>query len=396
VPTEIEEPVRAIAALATATFVYVTAETMPVGLLPQISHGLSVRPADVGLLLTSYATVAAVSTIPLTSLTMRIPRNRLIVGLVIVFSISQATAALAPTFTILLVTRLLCALAHGVFWSAITPAAARLGPPGQAGRIISLVFIGNTAALVAGVPLATALGQLAGWRFAFAAVAVAGAVSAVALALVLPDMPALPADLALSLGPRLRSATRVIGSPAIAAVCVVTTVVVIGQFAAFTYIAPLVRRNGNLDGFALSALLFGNGAAGISANILLGRIVDRRPGTVLLGSILATSAALLALTLTRGSAATTIAVLVWGAGFSAVPLCLQAAVLRVAPNARDSASAVYVVSFQIGISAGALIGDLLVGDGHLAALPILGAAVVAAAAVIVLGSRKAFPMQLNT
>jgi predicted MFS family arabinose efflux permease len=154
----------AIIALATSAFVYVTAETLPVGLLPQIAEGLSVSEADVGLLLTSYAALVAVSTIPLTALTMHLPRHRLMAGLVAVFAVSQAAASLAPTFLTLTLARLICALAHGIFWSAIAPAAARLAPPGQAGRATSLVFVGNSLALVLGVPLGTALGQLAGWR----------------------------------------------------------------------------------------------------------------------------------------------------------------------------------------------------------------------------------------
>src|SRR3978361_1721362 len=105
---------RAIAVLAVSAFVYVTAETLPVGLLPQISQGLSVSEARVGLLLTTYAAIAAVTTIPLTALTMGIPRRRLMAALVAVFAVSQLAAGLAPTFEILTVSRLFCALAHGV------------------------------------------------------------------------------------------------------------------------------------------------------------------------------------------------------------------------------------------------------------------------------------------
>jgi predicted MFS family arabinose efflux permease len=222
----------AIAALATSSFVFVTAETLPVGLLPEIAAGLSVGEADVGLLLTSYALVAAVSTIPLTALTMRIPRNRLIALLVAVFTVSQAAAALAPTFGVLVVTRLVCALAHGVFWSALAPAAARLAPNGHAGRATSLVFVGNTTALVVGVPLGTALGQAAGWRVAVAVLALAGALSAAALLVLLPALPANAADLASGVAARLRIAATVIRSRGVAVVCLVTVVMVVGHLVA--------------------------------------------------------------------------------------------------------------------------------------------------------------------
>jgi predicted MFS family arabinose efflux permease len=383
--------VPAIAALAVSAFVFVTAETLPVGLLPQIAHGLSVSQADVGLLLTTYAAVAAVSTIPLTALTMRIPRHRLIAVLVAIFAVSQFAASVAPTFVVLTIARLLCALAHGVFWSAIAPAAARLAPPGHAGRATSLVFVGNSAALVLGVPLGTALGQLAGWRIALAVLGCAGAVSSAALWIYLPVLSASAADLAAGTLTRMRNATRIIRSRAITPVCAVTTVLVVGQFAAYTYIDPLVLRDGGLHGFGLSALLFGYGIAGLASNVLVGRLVDRRPGPALARSVLMVAAALIVLAFRGGTFVTVIAVVAWGAGFVAVPVSLQAAILRVAPEAQEAASAVYVVAFQIGIASGALVGNRFVTAGDLGYLPVAGAALAIVAVAVVFGARRAFP-----
>jgi predicted MFS family arabinose efflux permease len=386
----------ALAVLALSAFVYVTAETLPVGLLPEISEGLSVSEAQVGLLLTSYSAVAAVSTIPLTAITMRVARHRLIATTVAIFAVSQFAAALAPNFTVLTVARLLCALAHGVFWSTIAPAAARMAPAGQAGRATSLVFLGNSAALVLGVPLGTAIGQVLGWRTAVAAFAVAGTLSLAALLVVLPDLPALPQDAATPAGARMRAAIAMIRSRAITPVCAVTTVLVAGHFAAYTYIAPLVRRSGGLEGLSLSALLLGYGAAGLLGNLLVGRLVDRRPGPVLAGLVAAIAGGLALLALTPGPALTVIAVLLWGAAFMAVPICLQTAVLRVAPQTRDAASAVYVVAFQIGIGGGALLGERLIRAGQLGTLPILGAGLALASGVIVLLARRTFPPRLDS
>jgi predicted MFS family arabinose efflux permease len=380
----------ALAALATSAFVYVTAETLPVGLLPEISRGLSVSEADVGLLLTSYAAVVALTTIPLTALTLHLPRHRLMAALVAVFTGSQLAASMAPSFLTLTVARLLCAGAHGVFWSAIAPSAARLAPPGQAGRATSLVFVGNSLALVLGVPLGTALGQWAGWRVASAVLALAGALSTVALLLVLPALPASPTELGASAASRMRTAASVIRAPAVAQVCAVTGVVVIGHFTAYTYLAPLARRAGGLEGRGLSLLLLGYGALGLLGTVLVGRAVDRRPRAVLGGCLGLVIAALAVLAATQARGPAVLAVLVWGAGFTALPVCLQSAILRVAPNAQDAASAVYVLAFQIGIGGGALLGDRLVVAGRLGDLPVVGAVLAAIGAVIVLAGRSAF------
>jgi predicted MFS family arabinose efflux permease len=381
----------ALAVLGASAFVYVTAETIPVGLLPQIAHGLTVSEADVGLLLTSYAVVAGLTTIPLTALTMRIPRHLLIAATVAVFAVSQLAAALAPTFLVLMVARLLCALPHGVFWSAIAPVAARLAPPGRAGRATALVFLGNSLAIVLGVPLGTALGQWLGWRAAIGTLAVAGALCVVTLPAVLPAMPALPEDRAARTGAQLRAAVAIIRSGPVAAVCLVTALLVMGHFTPYTYLAPLVRRDGGLEGAGLSLLLLGYGVAGLCGNLVMGRFVDRRPGVLMIGSVTVIALSLAALVPVVGAVPTAIAALLWGGAFTATPVCLQAAILRVAPHARDAASAVYVVAFQIGIAGGALLGERLVAAGHLAALPVIGGALALLAGVVVIAARTAFP-----
>lgn len=380
--------------LSAACFVYVTAETLPVGLLPQIADGLAVSEADVGLLLTSYAVVAALTTIPLTALTMRIPRHLLIAVTVAIFAISQLIAAFAGSLLILTLSRLICAVAHGVFWSTIAPVAARLVPPDRAGRATALVFLGNSLAIVLGVPLSTALGQWLGWRVALAVLAVAGAACVVALLVVLPKLPALPQDLTVRAGARLKASVRIIRNGPVAAVCLSTVVLVIGHFAAYTYIAPLVRRDGGLEGFGLSALLLGYGAAGLIGNAIVGRFVDRRPGPLLITLIVLMALSLAVLVPVLGAGATVLAALIWGGTFTAIPVVLQAAILRVAPLARDAASAVYVVAFQIGIGGGALLGERFVSAGRLGWLPALAAVLTVVAALTVLAARRAFPVRV--
>jgi predicted MFS family arabinose efflux permease len=384
----------ALAVLGASAFCYVTAETLPVGLLPQIADGLDVAESDVGLLLTSYAVVAALSTIPLTALTMRIPRHTLIAVTMMIFVVSQAAATFAPSFLVLGATRLVCALAHGVFWSIIGPITARLAPPGQAGRATALVFVGNSLAIVAGVPISTAIGQWLGWRVAIGTVTVAGAVCVVLLHRFLPRLDPLPHDRETRLGTQLRASVAIIRDSKVALLCAITAILVIGHFAAYTYIAPLVRRDAGLEGFGLSALLLGYGAAALIAGYGVGRFVDRRPGpalVVLLG-VLAVAVATLAPVL--GPVPTVVATLLWGGAFCAIPVCLQATALRIAPRARDAASAVYVVSFQIGIGGGAFVGERMTSAGHLGVLPLLAAGLAIVALVLTAVARQVFPSRL--
>ncbi|HET6479887.1 MAG TPA: MFS transporter, partial [Actinoplanes sp.] len=334
--------------------------------------------------------------IPLTALTMRVPRHTLIAITVAIFVVSQAAAAFAPTFLVLVLARLVCALAHGVFWSVIGPVAARLAPPGQAGRATALVFIGNSLAIVLGVPLGTALGQWLGWRVSLGALALGGAICVLALLRVLPQLPPRPHDLTRRAGAQLRAAVAIGRDPQVLMLCVITAVLVVGHFAAYTYIAPLVRRDAGLEGTGLSLLLLGYGFVGLLTNFAVGRQVDRRPGTILvvLLAVLAVSAGLLAPVL--GLVPTVIVTLLWGGAFTAIPVILAAAPLRIAPRARDAASALYVVAFQIGIGGGAFLGERIVRTGHLGVLPLVAAALAVATIVLIATvGRRVFPARLS-
>ncbi|MFG1926912.1 MFS transporter [Cryptosporangium sp. NPDC048952] len=378
----------ALAALGASTFVYVTAETIPIGLLPEMARDLNVTEASIGLLVTSYAVVAGLTSIPLTAVTMRFPRRALIAGTVAAFAISQFAAALAPTFALVVIARLLCALAHGVFWATIAPIAARLVPPGQGGRAIALVFLGNSLAIVLGVPLGTALGQWLGWRVVLTILAVVGAICVAALFATLPVLSGETTKAGI------KTAFLVLRDRSLFAICATTAVLMIGLFAAYTYLAPLVRRDAGLEGTALSALLLGFGVAGLFGNWIIGRWVDRSPGRLLATLIAVMVVALAALVPVLGPVPTVVAVLAWGAAMTATPIILQAAVLRVAPATGDAASAVYVVAFQIGIGGGSLLGERFVSAGWLGWLPLLAAVLAGAALVIVRASRTAFPAVL--
>ncbi|GAA4594120.1 putative MFS family arabinose efflux permease [Actinoplanes octamycinicus] len=385
----------ALAAIGASAFFYVAAETLPIGLLPQISADLHVSEARVGLLMTSYAVVAALSTIPLTAVTMRIPRHLLIAVTVAIFAVSQAAATFAPTFPILAGSRLLCALAHGVFWSVLLPIVARLAPPDQIGRASALTSLGNSLAIVLGVPLGTALGQWLGWRVAIGSMAVGGVICVVLLLTVLPALPPLPRDRAAGVGQQLGNAVRILRDGRVARLCLVTAVLVIGHFAAYTYIAPLVRRDGGLDGAGLSALLLGYGVAGLLTTYLVGRHIDRRPGPLLLILLAAQAASVALLAPVLGLAPTIVATLVWGGAFTAIPAVLGSVPLRIAPHARDAASAVYVVAFQIGIGSGAFVGERLVTAGSLGMLPLLAGVLAVVAGTLVLFSRSVFPTRIS-
>lgn len=351
--------------LAAAAFVYVTAEIMPVGALPEIAADLEVSEAVVATLLASYALIAAVSTVPLVRLTSSWPRRRTLIVTLVCLTVSQLISAAAPTFAVLALGRVLCALTHGLMWSVIAPIGLRLVPATHAARATMAVYVGTGLALVVGSPLTAAMSQLWGWRLAVIAITVAAAAVTVAARLALPVLPAVAAPaVAVARGPRLPWHHR---NPHLVTMCLLTLAGVTGHFVSYTFIVVIIRDVVGVSGPELAWLLAAYGVAGLAAMGLLARPGDRSPRAVVIGCTAVLSAVLAVLAgIGVGGQVTVatmvvgvIAILGWGATATAVPPMLQAAAMRHAPEDPDGASGLYVAAFQVGIMAGSLIGGLL-------------------------------------
>src|SRR3954464_6376946 len=174
--------------LASAAFVYVTAEMVPVGAMPDIASDLRVSAALVGTLLAGYALVAAVTTVPLVRLTAHWPRRRTLMVTLVCLTASQSISALAPNFAVLAGGRVLCAVTHGLMWSVIAPIGARLVPATHTARATTAIYVGTTLALVAGSPLTAAVSEAWGWRQAVILATVAATAVTIAAWATLPPM----------------------------------------------------------------------------------------------------------------------------------------------------------------------------------------------------------------
>src|SRR5919107_1919623 len=179
----------AMGALSAACFVSVTSENLPVALLPDLASGFAVSEPAVGLLVTGYAVVVAVSVVPLVALTAHWDRRTAAVVTVATITASNLLLAVAPSYGVAVVARVVSAVGHGVFWSVVAVIAARLLGPQRAGRATAVVFAGNSLAFLLGLPLSSWLGATIGWRPAVLAVAGVAALSAVAIRATVDPMP---------------------------------------------------------------------------------------------------------------------------------------------------------------------------------------------------------------
>jgi predicted MFS family arabinose efflux permease len=382
-----------LAVLAAAAFVYVTAEMVPVGALPDIASDLRVSEAVVGTLLASYALVAAVTTVPLVRLTAHWPRRRTLMLTLVCLTASQLVSALAPNFAVLAGGRVLCAITHGLMWSVIAPIGARLVPATHTGRATTAVYVGTTLALVVGNPLTAAISELWGWRLAVVVVTIAAAAITLAAWLTLPPM-VLSADEVHT----VRSHERHHRNSRLVTLSVLTLVGVTGHFISYTFIVVIIRDVVGVHGPQLAWLLAVFGVSGLLSMAAMARPLDRRPTASVvgcLGALAVAFAVLAALAIGKHAGITTIlvgaaAIMLWGAASTALPPMLQAAAMRSAPNDPDGASGLYVTAFQVGIMAGSLSGGLLYEQAGLAAMIGASTALVALALGGVAATRRLF------
>ncbi|QOY93169.1 MFS transporter [Massilia sp. UMI-21] len=372
----------ALWALTLSAFAIGTTEFVIVGLIPTIAASLHVSVPSAGLLVSLYALGVAVGAPVLTALTGRMPRKRLLLGLMLLFTLGNLLAWMAPGYGALVAARVLTGLAHGVFFSIGSTIATSLVPKEKAAGAIALMFTGLTVALVSGVPLGTFIGQHFGWQASFLAVSLLGVAATIGSWILVP------ANIAGSKPSSLVAQLAVLKKPRLLLVYAITTLGYGGSFIAFTYLAPILQEVSGFAAASVGLVMLVYGVSVAAGNIWGGRLADRKgplPALQIVFALLAL--VLLVLSFTAPHKWLVLAtVLAWGAvAFGNVP-GLQVYVVRRAerdaPQAVDVASSLNIAAFNVGIALGAWGGGLVVARLGLMATPPIGALVVVGALVL--------------
>ena len=372
----------ALWALTLSAFAIGTTEFVIVGLIPTIAASLGVSVPSAGLLVSLYALGVAIGAPVLTALTGKVPRKHLLLGLMVLFTLGNLVAWMAPNYEALMAARVLTGLAHGVFFSIGSTIATSLVPKEKAASAIALMFTGLTVALVTGVPLGTFIGQHFGWQATFLAVSLLGVIAVIGSAILVPS------DIAASRPSSLLTQLAVLKKPRLLLVYAMTTLGYGGSFIAFTYLAPVLQEVSGFAASTVSLVMLVYGVSVAAGNIWGGKLADRHGPVPALQIVFALLAVvLLVLTFTAPSKPLVlITVLAWGAvAFGNVP-GLQVYVVqraeRDAPQAVDVASGLNIAAFNVGIALGAWGGGLIVAHLGLMATPWIGALVVVGALLL--------------
>ena len=366
--------------LAVAVFAAITTELLPVGLLPQIGTAFGVDDAVAGLLVSAYAVMVTLLSVPLALATRRLPRKPGLLATIGGYLVSNAVAAAAPSFAVLAAGRIIGGVTHALFFSVCIGYAARLVPATLTGRAMALASAGISGGLVLGVPLSTALGDAFGWRVAFGVLAAVVALVLVLAAVVLPPVEGPRGDDAAYPGRRRDLATVVAANG----------VTYLGTYVLYTYISVLLRDSG-APGRWVGPTLLVFGACGLVGLRLAAARLDHRPGSsaVAIPALMAAGTVAVALAYPR-LALVVVAGMVWLAAFGPAASLYQSASVRTAAGAPETAGAWINASSNAGIATGAALGGAVMGVLGLTWMAWISAAIVAVSAVLALVARSAF------
>ncbi len=371
----------ALIVLSLSAFAIGTTEFVIMGLLPDVARDLSVTIPMAGWLVTGYALSVAVGAPLMAVATARLERRQALRLLMMIFILGNVLCALAASYGLLMLARVVTALCHGAFFGIGSVVATSVVPADRRASAIAIMFTGLTLANILGVPLGTALGQEFGWRMTFWAVSVIGVLALAGLMISLPED---------AQGERetLRSEMTVLRHREVWRAFAMTVAFSAAMFTTFTYIAPFLEDLTGLLPRGVTASLFLIGVGLTIGNVIGGRFADKRLQATLVGGFVAIAAASLLLSVfATMMIPTEILLFLWGCVTFALVPALQVNVMKRGHEAPNLVSIMNIGAFNIGNALGAWTGGaVLDAEFGLQSVPV--AAVVWAVVGAMLSVRR--------
>lgn len=365
-----------VLALAVGAFIFNTTEFIPIALLSDIGQTFGMASTEVGIMLTVYAWIVALLSLPLMLATKNFERRKLLLILFAVFVAGHVLSFFAWNFGVLLASRICIALTHAVFWSITASLAVRVAPPGKSTQALGLLSTGTVMAMVMGIPLGRVIGQFYSWQISFLLIGICAAAVMIVLAKNLLLLPSVNSG-------SLSSLPLLVKRKNLMLLYGFTILIITAHFTAYSYIEPFVLQIGGFKPEQVTIVLGLYGAAGFVASFVFGKWFAKFPHQFFIG------AAALVMLMTAllwplvGSAwAVYVLCFVWGIAISVVSLSMIAKVLNFASDATDVATSIYSGLYNVGIGGGALLGHYVTVGLGLGSIGFVGAGTALLAVVL--------------
>ncbi len=368
-----------VLSVALGSFVLVLSEFLPIGLLPAIATDLDVGIGVAGLMVVATGLVGAFAAPLVTVATSRVDRRVVLVALSMLLIVSDALAALAPSFGVLLVARMLLGVAIGGFWAIGAGIAGRLVKSSSAIRATSFITAGISVATVVSLPLGAFVSSVASWRLAFVIGGVLGLIALVGQLAMLPRIPAIHVVRFATLGGLLKIRRARVG-------LIATAFIFAAQFAAYTFVAPFLSQLAGVDADTITLALLVFGIAGIVGNFVAGLTLSRSViGTLGSAKFVLAGALVLLPFLAHSVPGVFVLLVVWGLVWGALPLGTQTWMAAASPNGAESGLALFVTTIQLALAGGSVVGAVVVSAYGLAADFWFAGVIAVIGAVVLIG-----------
>ena len=349
-----------------SAFIFNTTEFVPVALLSDIALSFEMETATVGLMITVYAWMVFLGSLPLMLLTAKVERKKLLLSIFALFIVSHILSVAAWNFWVLLISRIGIALAHAIFWSITASLVIRVAPKDKKQQALGLLALGSSLAMILGLPLGRLIGQSLDWRSTFAVI---GIIATLVMLLMWKLLPHLPSKNAGSLA----SIPVLMKRPLLVGIYLLVMIIISGHFTTYSYIEPFAIKVSQFAPEIATMMLFIFGLAGVVGSFLFGRLYAKNSRNfIACAMMLVMLPQLLLFPLKHFEIAIFLLVFLWGIGITSLSIALQMRVLQLAPDATDVASAIYSGIYNVGIGAGALFGSIVIHQLGLEYIGLIG------------------------
>ena len=335
-----------LVALAFSTFIFNTSEFIPIGLLSDIAADFAITESKAGVLITVYAWVVAIASLPLMLMVSGTESKRLMLGIFGLFVISHVGSALSTGYYMLMLSRIGVACAHAIFWSIVTPLAVKIAPKGRGSIALSIIVAGSSIAMIAGLPLGRAIGLAAGWRMTFLLI---GCVAFAVMLLIAAVLPRTQGEKAFS----LKQLPGLLRTPSLPGIYLVTVLSVTAHFTGYSYIEPFLAQIAGFKAGSITMILTLFGITGIIGSLLFSRYFDSHRSFFMRYAVIGIGCCLLLL---RPSALLPQAVVVlcifWGLANCFFNMVFQSEIIRTVPEGTSIAMSIYSGIYNVGIGSG--------------------------------------------
>ena len=353
-------------AFSLSAFIFNTTEFVPVALLSDIALSFEMETATVGLMITVYAWMVFLGSLPLMLLTAKVERKKLLLSIFALFIVSHILSVAAWNFWVLLISRIGIALAHAIFWSITASLVIRVAPKDKKQQALGLLALGSSLAMILGLPLGRLIGQSLDWRSTFAVI---GIIATLVMLLMWKLLPHLPSKNAGSLA----SIPVLMKRPLLVGIYLLVMMIISGHFTTYSYIEPFAIKVSQFAPEIATMMLFIFGLAGVVGSFLFGRLYTKNPRKfIACAMMLVMLPQLLLFPLKHIEIAMFLLVFLWGIGITSLSIALQMRVLQLAPDATDVASAICSGIYNVGIGAGALFGSIVIHQLGLEYIGLIG------------------------